>query len=158
MTDTDLQEIVRCSRMAVELRWAPFGGPEQAALVVLRREVLRKPLGLDYSPEQLALEASELHLGLWNGEKALGCLLLRDEGAGVVRMRQVAVSSKLQGNGLGRMLVAEAEAEARHRGWIRMILHSRPNAVRFYEKLGYRAEGELFEEIGIAHRLMAKNL
>lgn len=140
----------------LELRWVSHGSGDQAALVELRREVLRRPLGLDYTSEQLADEADELHLGGWLGERLAGCLVLKDRGNGLVQMRQVAVAPELRGSGVGRELVAEAEAEARRRGFERMTLHARESAVAFYERLGYKIEGEPFYEIGLPHRLMYK--
>ena len=140
------------------LRWVEHGGPEHAALVELRREVLRKPLGLEYTERQLADEAGQLHLGAFDGERAVGCLLLKEKGGGEVQMRQVAVSPAAQRRGVGRLLVEESEKEARRRGWRRMILHARLTAVAFYERLGYEIEGEPFQEIGLPHRLMAKML
>jgi ribosomal protein S18 acetylase RimI-like enzyme len=143
--------------MTLQAKWVPHGGPEYEAIVALRREVLRKPLGLDFTAEQLASEAAELFLGLWEGKRLLGCLLLRDDGGGNVRMRQVAVAASAQGRGIGRLLVLESETEARRRGFKRMVLHARQTAVAFYQKLGYAAEGETFEEVGLPHRFMRKD-
>jgi len=140
------------------LKWIGLGGPEYAAVLELRREVLRWPLGLDFSPQDLAAEKNDLFLTLWDGNLLAGCLLLRDKGRGVAQMRQVAVTQARRGRGLGRTMVEEAEAECRRRGLRRVILHARENALEFYRRLGYRAEGEPFFEIGLEHRLMAKEL
>jgi predicted N-acetyltransferase YhbS len=127
------------------------------ALVELRRSVLRRPLGLDFNPEQLAAEASQFHLGAWSGSTPLGCLALRqDEGA--MRMRQVAVAPEAQGKGIGRLLVLESEAEARRRGASVVMLNARQTAVAFYERLGYSVSGEPFLEVGLPHRKMSKTL
>jgi len=141
---------------AAQLRWIPFDSVERAALIELRREILRRPLGLDFTPQQLDAEADQLHLGAWDGPRAVGCLLLAAREGGVVQMRQVAVAADAQGRGIGRLLVREAEAESRRRGWTRMILHARDAAIPFYLKLGYAAEGEPYVEVGIPHRTMAK--
>jgi len=139
------------------LKWVACGGPEYAAILELRREVLRRPLGLDFSPRDLAAEKDDLFLSLWDGDFLAGCLLLRDKGRSVAQMRQVAVAESRRGRGLGRTMVEEAEAECRRRGFSRVILHARADAEEFYRRLGYRAEGEPFVEIGIEHRLMAKD-
>jgi predicted GNAT family N-acyltransferase len=140
------------------LRWIAFDSAERAALVELRREILRRPLGLVFTKEQLAAEAGELHLGAWDGERLVGCLLLAPRGGGEVQMRQVAVAHGEQGRGIGRRLVQEAEATARRRGWTRMILHARDTAVAFYLRLGYAIEGKPYVEVSIPHRTMAKVL
>jgi ribosomal protein S18 acetylase RimI-like enzyme len=142
---------------APDLRWIAHGSPAYAALIELRRAVLRKPLGLDFTPDQLSEESRQLHLGAWEGDVPLGCLTLLVDG-GTARMRQVAVSPEARGNGIGRRLVLESEAEARRRGAVRMILHARQTAVAFYERLGYGVDGKLFAEIGLPHRRMSKTL
>ena len=73
-------------------------------------------------------------------------------------MRQVAVRADAQGKGVGRALVEASEREAIERGYARIVLHARENAVPFYECLGYATEGEPFIEIGLPHRAMAKTL
>jgi predicted GNAT family N-acyltransferase len=140
------------------LRWIPHLSPAYALCVALRRDILRKPLGLEFSEAQLAAEAGDLHLAAFEGEELVACLLLTDRGGGRVQMRQVAVREDRQGRGLGAALVAESEAEARRRGFATMILHAREAAVPFYLKLGYALAGEPFEEVGIPHRAMEKAL
>jgi ribosomal protein S18 acetylase RimI-like enzyme len=143
--------------MGTSLRWVAHGSPDYDALVELRREVLRRPLKMDFTAEQLAAEAPQFHLGAWEGGKLLGCLALVVEG-GTARMRQVAVLPEMQGRGIGRLLVLECEAEAVRRGAARMDLHARQTAVAFYEKLGYSVEGESFTEVRLPHRIMTKEL
>ena len=73
-------------------------------------------------------------------------------------MRQVAVVSDLQGQGIGRALVEYSEALARKLGFRRMVLHARETAVAFYKKLGYLRIGGRFEEVTIPHWAMTKQL
>jgi predicted GNAT family N-acyltransferase len=47
---------------------------------------------------------------------------------------------------------------ARQRGFGRAVLHAQLTAEGFYLKNGYRPEGEVFEEAGIAHRKMSREL
>ncbi|MHB2025656.1 MAG: GNAT family N-acetyltransferase [Elusimicrobiota bacterium] len=141
-----------------ELKWVAHGSPEWAALVELRREVLRRPLGQDFTPGQLAAESEQRHLGLWLNARPAGCLMLKDCQDRVAQMRQVAVMEGFRGKGFGRMMALKAEMLAKSRSFNRVILHSRAEAIGFYERLGYRIEGEPFIEIGIPHRLMAKNI
>ncbi len=134
------------------------GSPEYEATVELRREVLRRPLGLDFTEEQLAAEAGDTHLALFDGEEVVGCLILTSKDATTVKMRQVAVRPGRQGKGVGRRLVALAESMAYLKGHRRMVLNARDTAVPFYVVLGYAIEGEPFEEVGIPHRAMFKEL
>ncbi len=142
----------------MDLRWIPHLSPAYALAVALRRDVLRKPLGLEFTEAQLAGEAADLHLAAFDGPKLVGCLLLSDRGSGRVQMRQVAVREDRQGQGLGALMVCESEAEARRRGFATMVLHARETAVPFYLKLGYAVVGEAFVEVGIPHLAMEKVL
>ena len=140
------------------VRAVAYGSPEYDGTVELRREVLRRPLGLDFTPEQLASEAEDVHLAFYEGEVLLACLVLTPGTEKTVKMRQVAVRADVQGKGVGRALVEASEREAIERGYARIVLHARENAVPFYECLRYATEGESFIEIGLPHRAMAKTL
>ncbi len=71
-----------------------FGSKFQIASVALRDRVLRKPLGLYYSPEALQAESAEWHLAAHIGASLLAVLLLKKadcHSVEVLKMRQVAV-------------------------------------------------------------------
>jgi predicted GNAT family N-acyltransferase len=138
-----------------------FATPEYDELVRLRYEVLREPLGLEYRPEDLSKEHADVHLALYDNDfRLLGCLLLRspEELPRTAVMKQVAVRPELQGRGLGKRLVAAFEQRAREMGRTEVVLHARATAVPFYEKIGYRSFDDPFEEVGLPHRKMRKDL
>lgn len=136
-----------------------FGTPEYDQAVALRYEVLRKPLGLEYTPEQLAQEYDQIHLCAYDAAyRLLGYLNLTPQSPEVFKMRQVAVAPEAQGKGIGAKLVSASEQLARQLGARRIALHARQTAVPFYLKLNYQIEGDPFEEVGIPHRYMAKEL
>jgi GNAT superfamily N-acetyltransferase len=136
----------------------PVATPDYEDALLLRKAVLRTPLGLSFSPDDLADEASCAHLGGFDEGRLVAILLLKPLNAHTVKMRQVAVQPGLQGRGIGAQLVAFAEAFARGRGYKTMIAHARGTAVEFYRRLGYEASGEPFIETTIPHILVAKGL
>ena len=136
-----------------------FATPEYDETVNLRDSILRKPLNLSFSEEELAEEYTDIHLAAYDAAWVLrGCLVLTPKSENVIKMRQVAVVSDVQGTGIGRAMVEKSEIVARSRGYTRMELNARDTAVPFYEKLGYHTEGGMFEEVSIAHFKMAKEL
>ncbi len=135
----------------------PHGSPDYWATVHLRQWILRVPLGLDFSPEELAAESDSRHIACYRGGRLIGCLVLRPEGDDA-RMRQVVVVADLQGQGIGTALVEYFETLARELGHRRIVLHARESATPFYEKLGYMRVGERFEEVTIPHWAMVKPL
>ena len=58
----------------------------------------------------------------------------------------------------GCRLMALVEGQLAGEGVRECELHSRMNVADFYEKLGYEREGEVFEEIGLPHVKMRKEL
>ncbi len=127
-------------------------------MIQLRNEVLRKPLGLVFSAEELEKEKENLLIGAYEEDVMLGCCMLVEEGADTVRLRQMAVVDDLQGKGIGKALMNFAENLARDRGYKKITMHSRKNSVGFYEKMGYKRKGNEFEEITIPHYVMEKKL
>ena len=142
----------------LQVRHIAHDTPAYRDMVALRYRVLREPLGLNYTPEQLQAEAGDTLLGIYDSAHLIGCLILTHLDAQTVQMRQVAVGPSRQGQGVGRVLVTYAEELARRQGYTTMLLHARESAVPFYLRLGYVAQGGPFEEVGLPHVEMRKNL
>ena len=70
----------------------------------------------------------------------------------------MAVLNDLQGKGIGKALMQFAENLARDRGYKKITMHARQNALGFYEKMGYKKVGKEFQEITIPHFVMEKEL
>jgi predicted GNAT family N-acyltransferase len=126
--------------------------------VSLRDAILRKPLGLSFRQDELLEESSSIHVACYFQGTLAGCLILQPDGERRLKMRQVAVSEKSQGLGIGRAMVEFSEQFAREHCYTGICLHARATAVGFYLKLGYQVEGEPFEEVTIPHRSMFKNI
>jgi predicted GNAT family N-acyltransferase len=140
------------------LKIVDYGTEEYQQMLKLRDEVLRKPLGLQFSEEELEKEKQNMHMAAYEDERILGCCMLVEEDSETVRLRQMAVVNDVQGKGIGRALMQFAENLARDRGYKKITMHARKNAVGFYEKVGYRKKGKEFEEITIPHYVMEKEL
>ncbi len=131
-----------------EILLTHVGGPHYEATVRLRQRVLRDPLGLvlDTSGDG----ARTFFVALEDGV-VVGTVALEEN-----RLRAMAVEG--QTRGIGRLLVARLEEEARARGIRRIELHARITARGFYAKLGYTEHGEELTEVTIPHIAMAKDL
>lgn len=127
-------------------------------MVDLRYQVLRKPLGLTFTSEDLEKEKNDVLIGCFDEEKLEGCCLLTANGEKEFRLRQMAVADGLQGKGIGRVLMNFAENIARDMRKEKMIMHARKSAIGFYEKLGYTTCSNEFEEVSIPHYVMEKIL
>lgn len=135
-----------------------YASKEYDEVVKLRYEILRKPLNLHFTAEQLAAEKDYFHLGYYKEGVLIACLMLVPKEYGSIQMKQVAVAQNWQGKGIGAKLVNAAEKFAREKGFSLMFCHARNTAVPFYEKLNYLKVGDMFEEVTIPHWEMEKAL
>jgi len=140
------------------LKIIDHGSKEYHQMVQLRNDILRKPLGLKFTPEELEQEKEEILIGAFEEDKMLGCCMLIKNDVQTVRLRQMAVLNNLQGKGIGKALMQFAENIARDRGFRKITMHARTTAIGFYEKLGYNVSGEQFDEVTIPHYVMEKLL
>lgn len=134
------------------------GTKEYQQMVELRKEILRKPLGLTFDPKELAREKDDVLIAAFEEDKLLGCCLLTKVDNQCVRLRQMAVQNNLQGKGIGATMMNYAENVARDAGYHKIIMHARKTTVPFFEKLGYKVTGNEFVEITIPHFVMEKKL
>jgi len=140
------------------LKIIEHGTPEYQKMVKLREDILRKPLGLGFTTNELEQEKSNILIGAFEDEDILGCCMLVEENPEIVRLRQMAVLNDLQGKGIGRAIMHFAENIARDRGYSILSMHARKNAIGFYEKMGYKVTGDEFTEVTIPHYVMEKKL
>lgn len=127
-------------------------------MVKLREDILRKPLGLSFTPEELEDEKDNMLIAAFEDDRMLACCMLVEENPTIVRLRQVAVLSNLQGKGIGRALINFTENIARDRGYKVISMHARKNVVDFFKRMDYYVVGEEFIEITIPHYVMEKKL
>lgn len=135
----------------------PHGGSEYAAAVALRDEVLRRPLGLAFTPEDLEREKDFVHVsGFRDGVLVASCMLVPK--SDMLKVQRVAVKDGLRGENIGTAMMQYCEAYALRHGFGAVFCHARQTAVPFYIKCGWLPEGELFIETTIPHLKMRKVL
>lgn len=136
------------------------GSEAWRAAVVLRREVLRKPLGMSFTQEQLDSESDALLYAAYvtdgANEQLAATAFFVPLDTTRVQLRQMAVSPAMQGRGVGRALLKYMEHDARSRGYTEILAEARVSALPFYAKLGYTASGEVYEHVGLPHRMISK--
>jgi predicted GNAT family N-acyltransferase len=85
--------------------------------------------------------------------KAVGTarVVMRSRSAKIGRM---AVLKNYRRKGVGTKLLKRAVATARRLGAQGIYLHAQVSVIGFYDRLGFRAVGPVFDEAGIPHRKM----
>lgn len=147
----------------MDIKEIAYGSELYESTKRFREEVLRRPLGLDLTAEDVEGESEQIHIAALENDGTgasivVGTVLLVPLSAGRVKLRQMGISPDLQGTGSGRKVVEFAEALARQKQFQIMEMHARVYAQGFYEKLGYRTEGEQFIEVTIPTIKMTKVL
>ncbi len=140
------------------LKQIDHGSKEYEQIIQLRFSVMREPLGLGFTKEELEREKDNIHIGAFEDDELLGCCMLTTIDQETLQLRQMAVKNNLQRKGIGGSILSFAETLSRDRGFRKIMMHARDTAVGFYEKFGYVVTGEPFTEINLPHRIMEKSL
>jgi predicted GNAT family N-acyltransferase len=140
------------------LRQIEHNSNDYKKMVSLRDEMLRKPLGLAFTAEELAREKEDILIGAFEDDELLACCLLTKHPNNCLKLRQMAVTNNIQGKGIGASIMHFAENLARDRGATKIIMNARKTAVGFYQKLGYNVCSEEFVEVTLPHFVMEKML
>jgi predicted GNAT family N-acyltransferase len=130
-----------------------FANDAKAQAFAIRMRVFVREQGV---PEEVELDHDDrraLHLLASVSGKAVGTarIVMRRGNAKIGRMA-VLKSYRLQG--VGAKLLRRAVATAKKIGARKIYLHAQVAVIGFYEKLGFRSVGPVFDEAGIAHRKM----
>ena len=144
--------------MALHFEILEFGSAFQKESIALRRKILREPLGLDFSIEELNAEFAQTHIAAIKNKVVVGILLFVPTKDKALKMRQVAVSEDCQSSGIGSQLIAFSEKWAIANNYKTIELHARESAIIFYLKLGYQTIGHEFMEVNVPHFKMKKEL
>ena len=144
--------------MFMALKQIYHGSKEYEQMVNLRNELLRKPVGLSFSPEELAREKNDILIGAFDEDEIMGCCLITAVDNNCAKLRQMAVQRNKQGMGIGESMMGFAENIARDKGYKVLMMHARDTAIGFYEKYGYKVKGEQFIEVNVNHHVMEKKL
>lgn len=78
--------------------------------MALREEILRKPLGLSFTPEELACEEGHMHIAGYLGQELCTTAILVPEGS-ALKMQRVATKTSFQNKGAGSALMRYRSAE-----------------------------------------------
>jgi GNAT superfamily N-acetyltransferase len=134
---------------AIEIAEAPFGSGLYRQSLILREAILRAPLGLKLSAEELADDAGRRHFCALCDGGVVGAVSLKKLDGETAQLKQMAVAEERRRERIGARLLAHAR---------QIVLHARLGAEAFYAKYGYLAAGEPFDENTIPHIRMSKRL
>ncbi|MEO9863959.1 MAG: GNAT family N-acetyltransferase [Yoonia sp.] len=131
---------------------------DYAPCIALRRAVFIEEQGISEAEEMDDLDESAIHmLATVDGQPAgTARLLLQDD---IGKIGRICVLSDYRGTGLGARIVEAAMDHLRTLPNIkRAKLGSQDHAIGFYEKLGFVGYGPFYDDAGIPHQDMIRDL
>jgi predicted GNAT family N-acyltransferase len=135
---------------------------DRAELAALRTRVFVDEQGVPPEIERDAADETAVHVisrgvsgNLAGRVVATGRLLVGGASATIGRM---AADAAVRGRGHGAAVLEELHRQAVLRGVTDIELHAQVSARRFYERAGYTAVGEVYQEAGIDHITMRRSL
>lgn len=124
---------------------------DAGTLRAIRERVFVEEQGVPMELELDGLDPGARHLiAIVDEDLPVGTARLLDDG----HVGRMAVLPAWRGRGIGTALLRRAVELAIAGGRPHAFLHAQCAAIPFYERLGFRAEGPVFLDAGIEHRLM----
>ena len=143
--------------MNAEVRRARDGA-ERADAIEVRRRVFCDEQGVPLRDELDGRDDDALHLVAVEDDRlVIGTCRLVFRGR-TCQLSRMAIERDARGQGLGHALLDLSDAEARAAGCARIALHAQMHAQALYAAHGYTPRGPRFEEAGIAHVAMEKQV
>jgi predicted GNAT family N-acyltransferase len=137
----------------------PRDDEELAAALALRIEVFCGEQGVTFDGDRDGLDDEALHLvAIGDGGDVVGTCRLLIEPGGTAKFGRLCVHASARGAGVGARLLDAAEREARAAGARRIGMHAQTGALSLYRRAGFRPYGEHFDDEGIEHVGMEKDL
>ena len=143
--------------MSPDVRVAESDADREAALAV-RRDVFIEEQGVPEEVEMDGKDDEAVHFVATADGDPVGAARLREVGSGVGKVERVAVVADRRDEGIGRELMHTLEATAVERDIDRLIMHAQTHVEEFYRRLDYETTSDVFEEAGIDHVEMEKDL
>jgi YbgC/YbaW family acyl-CoA thioester hydrolase len=135
--------------------WAELGADAGRIRTEVFVQEQRIPADLEWDEA----DAGAVHAVAYNRlGQALATGRLLADGAGSGKIGRMAVHKVMRGCGVGEQVLRALAAVAEQRGDGRIVLHAQRTAQPFYAGLGFQPQGEPFEEAGIPHITMARDL
>ena len=123
-----------------------YRGPEAAKGWTNESELLTGPRSSPAEIEGLIREADTRFATAYEGDKLVGCALIRNEGDGGSYFGMFAIDPDAQGGGLGKAMVARCEAAARElwgaKSMKLTVISLRAKLIEWYERRGFVQTGE----------------
>jgi len=137
----------------------PISGEEDlGAAFAIRKSVFVDEQNVELRLEFDGLDRDAKHLVATLDDKPVGTLRLRQIDNQTGKIERVAVLLEARGRAIGKALLKAALSQLKADGATSANLHAQTHALEFYAGLGFVAYGDVFDEDGLPHRAMLRDL
>jgi predicted GNAT family N-acyltransferase len=120
----------------------------------IRQKVFIEEQGVPEHMELDEYDPGASHVLAYQNAQCIATARLVRLDAKSAQIGRMAVLVSLRGQGIGTAMLKQLIEFALSEGISNLLLHSQVSASSFYEKLGFKAEGPIYQEAGISHRNM----
>ncbi|HTL88867.1 MAG TPA: GNAT family N-acetyltransferase [Leptolyngbya sp.] len=120
-------------------------------IAAIRASVFQIEQGVDPALEFDGQDEAATHFLAYKGESAIGTARIRFLSDQTAKLERLAVLPNFRKDGVGRKIVETVLEFLANKNIADLRIHAQIPVVAFYQKLGFVAEGETFEEAGIPH-------
>jgi predicted GNAT family N-acyltransferase len=128
------------------------------AINQIRTKVFQEEQGISAKLEFDGLDTDATHFLAYVNGKAVGTARIRAIDADTDKIERLAVLPNYRKQGIGKQLMSATLAAIVQRGKSLAIVHAQAYIAPLYEQLGFVIVGEKFNEAGITHVKMSKQL
>ena len=126
----------------------------QTAITLIRFSVFSQEQGVDPAIDFDGLDREALHVVSYDDDEPVGTGRILEDG----HIGRVCVMPRYRSRGIGTRIMEVLIETAREKGIKEVHLYAQVDAVPFYDRLGFSACGENFEEAGMMHTPMVLKL
>ena len=124
----------------------------------VRRDVFIEEQGVSEDEEMDGRDDDAAQFVAYDDRYPVGTARVRTPEDDVGKVERVAVRETYRRRGVGKALMERVEAWADDHGFETLKLHAQTHVEGFYADLGYETTSDVFEEAGIDHVAMRKEL
>ena len=133
-------------------------GRELAAAFKVRKEVFVEEQGISQSIELDSHDDEALHRVVKDGGRVIGPARVLFPAPGVAKIERMAILGPFRRKGIGSRIISFLNTELKNRQIRKAVLHAQYSSVAFYKSCGFVESGLPFNEAGIRHLRMEKEL
>jgi predicted GNAT family N-acyltransferase len=129
-----------------------------AAIAAIRSTVFQIEQGVDAALEFDGKDEEAIHfLAYWH-DRPVGTARIRFLEESIAKLERLAVLAEARGQGIGQQIMDTALSFLVEKNVAIVRIHAQEPVKEFYQRLGFVAEGDRFDEAGIPHIKMSKSL